>query len=359
MPVEMKIWKIEDKPRELVFEPMESEAKLEKLLVQDISILSTQLLLVGSQVPTSFGKFIDLLALDSEGNVVVIELKRRKTPRDAVAQLLDYASWAKTLTYIDLQHLFADGDATRDLSRDYAAFLGTAAPEELSGQLRLLLVAAALDSESERIMNFLSEDYGVPINAVFFRYFQDGASQFITRSWLIDPSEVEVNTAKASAARSQDIWNGNDFYVAFGEDQHRNWQDAVKFGFVSAGGGTHYSGRLRNLFVGARIFAYIPGRGYVGVGVVTGGVLSLNEFRVERDGEEVPLLEAGANGKYLAEYANDPDMSEYFVPVQWTTTVPVEKAFREPGLYANQGIVTKMKSQTTLTALKKRFSLET
>jgi hypothetical protein len=359
MPVEMKIWKIEDRPRELVFEPMESEAKLEKLLVQDISILSTQLFLVGSQVPTSYGKLIDLLALDSEGNVVVIELKRRKTPRDAVAQLLDYASWAKNLTYVDLQHLFADGDATRDLSQDYAAFLGTTAPEELSGQLRLLLVAATLDSESERIMNFLSEDYGVPINAVFFRYFQDGASQFLTRSWLIDPSELEVNTAKASAARSQDIWNGNDFYVAFGEDQHRNWQDAIKFGFVSAGGGTHYSGRLRNLFVGARIFAYIPGRGYVGVGVVTGGVLSLNEFRVERNGEEVPLLEAGVNGKYLAEYADNPDMSEYFVPVQWTTTVPVEKAFREPGLYANQGIVTKMKSQTTLTALKKRFSLET
>jgi hypothetical protein len=37
-------------------------------------------------------------------------------------------------------------------------------------------------------------------------------------------------------------WNGQDWYVAFGEDSgHRAWEDASKYGFVSAGGGPWFS----------------------------------------------------------------------------------------------------------------------
>ena len=46
------------------------------------------LLIIGREVPTSLGAYIDLLGVDRAGDVVVVELKRAKTPRDTVAQAL-------------------------------------------------------------------------------------------------------------------------------------------------------------------------------------------------------------------------------------------------------------------------------
>ncbi len=357
MPIEMKIWKLEGQPRALPFEALESESKLEQLLTREITIISPQLFLIGSQVATAHGKFIDLLAIDDEANIVVVELKRDKTPRDAVAQLLDYGSWAKNLSYADLENIYSEKNQGGMLGKAYAEATGLTAPEELSGQLELLLVASMLDPESERIMNFLSGDYGVPINAAFFRYFKDGSNEYLTRSWLLDPSAVEANSEKSRANRTRESWNGEDFYVAFGEDQHRNWEDARQFGFISAGGGSRYSQRLANLFEDARVFVCIPKHGYVGVGLVIGPMMPARDFQVEKDGKRVPILDAGLRGKYLADHADDSEMAEYFVPVEWLKQVSTDKAFWKPGMYANQNIVTKLRNQTTLQLLKEHFGL--
>ena len=49
--------------------------------------------IIGRQVTTSLNKSINLLGLDKDGNPIVIELKREKTPREAVAQIIEYASF--------------------------------------------------------------------------------------------------------------------------------------------------------------------------------------------------------------------------------------------------------------------------
>ncbi|CCQ12022.1 hypothetical protein PALB_29230 [Pseudoalteromonas luteoviolacea B = ATCC 29581] len=92
MAIEQGIWKIGEKPTKLKTITLESEQQLEDQIVADISILNTNWLLIGRQVRTDFDKYIDLLAIDASGSVIIIELKRDKTPRDVVAQALDYAS---------------------------------------------------------------------------------------------------------------------------------------------------------------------------------------------------------------------------------------------------------------------------
>lgn len=71
---------------------------MEDYLERDPSLLGSRLLVIGRQVHTRYGKFIDLLAIDADGSLNVLELQRDKTPRDVVAQVLDYGSWVTTLT---------------------------------------------------------------------------------------------------------------------------------------------------------------------------------------------------------------------------------------------------------------------
>jgi RecB family endonuclease NucS len=43
-------------------------------------------MVIGRQVPTSYGKRIDLLAIDAGGDLHAIELKRDRTPREVSIQ---------------------------------------------------------------------------------------------------------------------------------------------------------------------------------------------------------------------------------------------------------------------------------
>ena len=103
MPTGLKFWQIqENKPEPVDPDKLDFESRLEKWLQEDISLVSDDLLVIGKQVPTESGGKIDLLAVDSDANVVVLELKRSRTPRDVVAQTLDYASWVHRLDYEDV-----------------------------------------------------------------------------------------------------------------------------------------------------------------------------------------------------------------------------------------------------------------
>ena len=74
MPVEVALWRLDEELRRIEYSAIESETRLEQVLADDISVLDPSLFLIGRQVPTAHGKYIDLLALDADANVVVIEL---------------------------------------------------------------------------------------------------------------------------------------------------------------------------------------------------------------------------------------------------------------------------------------------
>lgn len=86
------------------------------------------------------------------------------------------------------------------------------------------------------------------INVVFFRFFRDGDREYLSRVWLIDPS-TPLDTVEPAQLGE---WNG-EYYVSYGGDDLRDWDEARKYGFISGGGGTWYSNTLQMLNTGDRV----------------------------------------------------------------------------------------------------------
>ena len=95
----VRLWEVSSEKQllEIPHNEISLEGDLENWLENDVSILDPDLLVIGRQVPTAFGGRIDLLCLDSNGDTVVVEIKKGQTPREVTAQALDYASWVKDL----------------------------------------------------------------------------------------------------------------------------------------------------------------------------------------------------------------------------------------------------------------------
>jgi hypothetical protein len=354
MAVEVGIWRIDQGITRLESTPLDKEATLEDALAKDISMLDPEIMLIGRQVITDDGKRVDLLALDADGNLQVIELKRDKTPREAVAQLLDYGYWVQNLSFEDVTNIWAGFNPTTPFEQAFELRFGAAPPETLNVAHRLILVASEIDASSERIIEYTAR-WGVPVNVVFFRHFQDGDRRYIARSWLREPTSPEARP-KATAAK-EEPWNGTDFGVTMGEGPHRNWEDARRYGFVSGGQGSWYSRTLKQLFQGARVFVSIPGRGYVGVGTVTAEAVPAKDFMVEIDGTQKSILEAPHVAPMMDEHADDPELAEYLVRVNWIKTVPASEAFWKPGMRANQNTAFRLRSKFTLEQLLEHFGL--
>ncbi|MFZ6870462.1 endonuclease NucS domain-containing protein [Undibacterium sp. Di27W] len=356
MSIRTALWKVGKQPQQLVESVLESEQLLEEMIVSSPKLLSDEWLLIGRQESTGFGGRIDLLAIAPDGALVLIEIKRNRTPREVVAQALDYAAWVQTLTSDDIAGIYNRFAPGKSLANEFKNYFGHELEEDtINDNHQIVIVAGSLDESSERIINYLS-DRDIAINVLCFQVFSIDGEQLISRAWLRDPLLAQVTVTPIGEAEP---WNG-EYYHSFGDSATRSWSDAVKYGFICGGGGAWYSRTIKQLNPGDRIWANVPGSGYVGVGIVTGHMQAASDFKVNTPEGERNILEVAKNGNYHAAYTNDPERSEYFVPVNWIKTFPLNQAVQEIGLFGNQNTVCKPttpKWRTTIDRLKERFQV--
>ncbi|MGW9434959.1 endonuclease NucS domain-containing protein [Streptomyces sp. NPDC055607] len=373
MPLEFGLWRVDGRPVRVVTRPMPLESRLEGLIEADPGILGTPLMLIGRQVPTRHGKFVDLLGMDAEGNLHVLELKRDRTPRDVVAQVLDYGSWVQELSNEQVRDIYGTYARERNLPEEldeaFALRFGGSPPEALNSTHSLTIVASEVDAATERIVGYLASGFRVPVNVLFFRYFEDEGRSYLARTWLIDDVETAAPATGTKARGKQEPWNGTDWYVSFGDEREgRNWDDARRYGFVSAGGGEWFSRTMRSLPVGARVFTHIPKVGYVGVGTVSGEARPFEDALLAVDGEHRPMADLPLAGTYRRDGAeaaqdgpdapqNGEDRREWIVPVTWERAVPREQALWRPGFFANQNSACKLRARFTLDEVSQHFGI--
>lgn len=339
MPINHAIWTVDANPQPLAVTRLPSEAFLEQMIITRPEILSGQWMLIGQQEHTGFGGRIDLLAIAPDASLVLIELKRDRTPREVVAQALDYAAWVDTLTADRIAQIYQRYSKGGDLSKAFKARFGEDLDEEsLNASHQIILVAASLDDSTERIITYLNAR-DIAINVIFFQVFQHGTQQLLSRAWLIDPGETQVNATVSAPSRSpgeKEPWNG-EFYVSYGSS--RSWEDARKYGYISGGGGSWYSQTLKLLSPGDRIWVNVPKTGYVGVGRVLEPSQPSSEFMLDTPEGARLAVDIIRDGQRYKDRSENPETAEYFVRVQWLDTVPLSDAMNEVGLFGNQNTV--------------------
>ncbi len=162
-----------------------------------------KVLIIGRQVSTNLGGYIDLLGVDREGNVVVIELKRDRTPRDAIAQSLEYASFAERLNTDQLEeilHLYLNDDSL-SLAEHHREYFGLGSDEAVAfnKDQRIVVVGQRITSEIRQTASFLRSK-GIRVTCVEFTFFQaNGGTRLLSQEIVVGKeSQKPVKVASGS-----------------------------------------------------------------------------------------------------------------------------------------------------------------
>lgn len=178
------------------FEVEHEEDVLEKWIVAnpDVILEDEKMLVVGRQVRNDLGGVLDLLGLDREGNVVIVELKRDKTPRDVIAQALEYAAWAANLDKDQLEEYLRsfEGDEALCLAARHARHfeLGDAAAADLKFNTshRIVIIGQDVTDEIRKTADYL-HSWGVPLECREFTFFKCDAGDSLLHLTTVIPED--------------------------------------------------------------------------------------------------------------------------------------------------------------------------
>lgn len=187
--------------KERVFSEDNFESDLETLLENNPEYFfdDSKVLTIGRQISTNLGSYIDLLGLDKYGNTVVVELKRGKTPRETLAQLLEYASYVENLDYESLNEIFQAYAGEEIPLEDYhSEFFGIDTEEKVSFNKSTKLVIVAQDvANSVKQTSLYLRRKGLDIYCMEFKYFLNRANErMITSDFVVGEENYIKRGAK-------------------------------------------------------------------------------------------------------------------------------------------------------------------
>ena len=150
----------------------EYEAEFQSWLAAHPDALEPGLWVVGYEFPIGANRE-DLLAVDGDGRLVVIEVKRANATREAVGQVLDYVSALEEMgpteivRAIDATEARPEFTPVTDFELEFAERYGEAQLSDLM-PVRALLAATSESQETDRVLAYL-QDLGMDIRSVVFK----------------------------------------------------------------------------------------------------------------------------------------------------------------------------------------------
>lgn len=247
----------------------------------------------------------DILALDSIGRLVLVEIKRDWSDRVAVAQLLEYAASFQGANYDRLnleakRYLKFQGEDLISAFRDFVDNEDFPT-EELGIKQRVFIVAPDSDEGLKKIVVWL-KNYGVPIEFIPFKLLADADRQ--VRFINIEGVESEAEFLPVG-----DAWAGHWIFNTNESYGRGAYERMFKQGVIAIYG---YPNGPRNLMRGAskdqRVFAYVNGQGIRAMGTI-----------VDANVQE-------GQGIFIDDKTGKQQPDEYHMKVRWDCLLPKEKA---------------------------------
>ena len=244
MGTEIRTWEIiDDQLVEIETTPLENEIRerehVEKWIKTSPKILGEDILIIGEQVYTKSGP-LDFLGVDSFGNMVIVELKRDKLPRECLAQAIDYASDIATwdvdkLSEVCMQY---NGQTLYDYVSDN--FIEVEIEDiSFNKAQRLLLVGFLIEESLTRMIEWLSVNYDIGINAIILKYTRTSSGDEMLSKTAIISEEVE-----------KDKMNKKKFTIPMSDEPGSYAEDELKDLLIKyLGGNLRSAKRLKTIML--------------------------------------------------------------------------------------------------------------
>jgi hypothetical protein len=194
----MSIWKITPEgpvkvPETIMKEEQLLEEHLENWVITDSSLLGEPLLVIGRQVVIPEIKDrLDVLALDPQGNAVVVELKRGKLKDPVDMQALRYASYISKWRFEDFEnqaraYLNTADDPDFNFNELYEQFCTDAGIDEipdLNSDQRVIIVGSEVKDKLGSVALWL-HDHNIDIKVIEVEVYREGENILIRPNIII------------------------------------------------------------------------------------------------------------------------------------------------------------------------------
>ncbi len=324
-----------------------AELKLEKYILSsqedgtttlNYNVFNEELLIINNQVRTRDKKRADILALDRNGNAVIIELKKDKGSLGVETQALQYLA--------DFSRYKGESFLEKFLSKDICmdrvlSFLGEVPIQNINENNRIILIARSFDTTLYSMGEWLASK-NIGFRCISYRPIEILNRKFLSFSVTFDQSPESLYPIEFESKTRQPkvFWHN----IGYSDDE---WWDFLKktnqisCSFDNAPGDQGEK-ILKNYLAGDKIVAYATGKGAVGWGIIKKD--PLDTYR---------LIEPGSADDVKKEH-------RHRIKIDWQSTaksvddaIPTNYIRDEIGIYHPVSTSAGMDSSKAVTLLKK------
>lgn len=190
---------------------------IEEWVIKQPEILAEGLMVISAEF-SAYEKIkqrFDVLAIDSDGKLVVIELKRDKADETTDLQAIKYASYVANFSSQDVQELYRDFWNNRqekelhpeDVGEKFRVHLEDSSSEiaigedgyaefELDNKPRIILAAGDFGTEITAPVTWLNQEYGLDVMCIELQAFTYEGNLLVNNRVVLPVPEIEEYQAK-------------------------------------------------------------------------------------------------------------------------------------------------------------------